>query len=111
MRGPPRRPAPAQAIADNNVDLIQSGLAHAFHQMRAAAQPVHAKVVALDYFFLPAHYYAENYGTNWASEKVGALLGGGRARDRGGGTPRRAPARLPATRGDAGGDGRPRRMR
>ena len=33
--------------ADNNVDLIQSGLAHAFHQMRAAAQPTHAKACAL----------------------------------------------------------------
>lgn len=36
----------------------------------------HAKVVVLDYFYLPAHYYDENYGTNWISEKVHALLQG-----------------------------------
>lgn len=35
-----------------------------------------ARVVCLDYFYLPAHYYAENYGTNWVSDKIPALLQG-----------------------------------
>merc|ERR1711957_20527 len=35
-----------------------------------------ARVVCLDYFYLPAHYYAENYGTNWVSGKVAELLQG-----------------------------------
>ena len=33
-----------------------------------------ARVVCLDYFYLPAHYYAENYGTNWVSHKIPNLL-------------------------------------
>ena len=36
-----------QAIADNDVDHMHWGLGHAFHQMRAAAQPVHAQASAL----------------------------------------------------------------
>lgn len=34
----------------------------------------HAKVVALDYFWLQSSYYETNYGTNWASEKVQTFL-------------------------------------
>jgi len=36
-----------QAIADNDPDVIYFCAAHAFHQMRAAAQPIHAKACAL----------------------------------------------------------------
>lgn len=42
----------------------------------AAACHEFAKVVCLDYFYLPAHYYFENYGSNWVSQKVQTLLQG-----------------------------------
>lgn len=34
----------------------------------------HAKVVALDYFWLQSAYYETNYGTDWASDKVQTFL-------------------------------------
>ena len=42
----------------------------------AAACHKFARVVCLDYFYLPAHYYFENYGSNWVSQKVQTLLQG-----------------------------------
>ena len=42
----------------------------------AAACHNFARVVCLDYFYLPAHYYFENYGSNWVSQKIQTLLQG-----------------------------------
>lgn len=43
------------------------------HEVTFACQKS-ARVVCLDYFYLPAHYYAANYGTNWVSHKIPKLL-------------------------------------